>query len=424
LETHVFNDRSRAAVDAAAFGPHFRRPLYSSYNFANIPSSLPWLFTGQGTPALPVDVFGSFAPPFDHVVLCFIDAFGWLHVEKALEHSRFLRHAVAHGVLSKMTSMFPSTTAAHVTTIHTNQPPSQSGVYAWQYFDPVVGTIFEPLPFSYYNQPREGLKITGIDLNLVYPGPSIYGELSDMGVRSTVMQPIEISGSSCNKVYTAGAEPRPFRSLAEGLVNLRELLLRQKGPAYTFFYWDKIDTLSHVYGPDSEQVAAEVEMVFLAFERILHERLGSAKRTLLLITADHGHVRTGTPFFVNQQMPDVVAAIQKDRIGRPLAPAGSRRDFFLYVQPENLEGVCGRLREALAGRAEVYPTSELIEAGFFGEGPASERFLARVGNVVVLPYANESVWWQEPGQHEAKVSSHGGLTPDEVDIPLFAVAYD
>src|SRR5690349_9042596 len=130
----MFNDRSRAAVEAATFGPHFRKPLYHSYNFSRIVPSLPWLFTGQGEPALPRDVFGSFTPPFSHVVFLFIDAFGWQHVEKTLDHSRFLRHAVAHGVLSKMTSMFPSTTAAHVTAVHTALTPSEGGVYAWQYY--------------------------------------------------------------------------------------------------------------------------------------------------------------------------------------------------------------------------------------------------------------------------------------------------
>jgi len=420
----VFNDRSRAAVDASTFGPHFRKPLYQSYNFANVPSSLPWLFTGQGTPALPNDVFGSFAPPFDHVVLCFIDAFGWLHVEKTLDHSRFLRHAVAHGVVSKMTSMFPSTTAAHVTTIHTGLTPSQSGTYAWQHYDPTVGTIIEPLPFAYLDQSRESLRVSGVDPGAIFPGPSIYGELSEMGVRSIVMQPIEIAYSSCNKVFTAGAETRPFKSFAEALVNLRNVLLNESGPAYTFLYWDKIDSVSHAHGPESEQVAAEIEMVFLAFERILHERIGSAKRTLLLITTDHGHVRTGQPFYVNRELPDVVAVTKRDRLGRPLAPAGSRRDYFLHVQDDHVTAVRDRLREALAGRAEAFTTSELLEAGFFGEGPASERFLARVGNVVVLPYANQSVWWLEPGQSESKVSSHGGLTPDEVEIPLFVVAYD
>lgn len=420
----MLNDRSRAAVDAATFGPHFRRPLYATYDFARVPYSLPWLFTGLPSPGLPADVFGSLQPPFDHVVLLFFDAFGWQHVERALAESRFLRHAVAHGVLSKMTAMFPSTTAAHVTAVHTGLTPSQSGTYAWQHYDPLFGTVIEPLPFAYLDGPRESLRVAGLAPEAVFPGPSIYGELADLGVRSVVMQPVEISGSSCNKVFTAGAQSRPFKSLAEGLTNLRLLLTGEKGPCYTFFYWDRIDGVAHLHGPDSDQAAAEVEASLLTLERALHERLGRAKRTLLLLTADHGQVLTGEAFYVNRELPDVAAAVKRDRLGRPIAPVGSRRDFFLHVPADAVTGVRDRLREALAGRAEVYATAELIEEGFFGEGPPAERFLERVGDVVALPYAGHSVWWLPPGQSETKVSSHGGLTPQEMEVPLFVVPYD
>jgi hypothetical protein len=240
-------------------------------------------------------------------------------------------------------------------------------------------------------------------------------------VRSFVLHGAEIAGSTCNKIYTAGAEQRPFKSLAEALVGLRNIVLHENGPTYTFLYWDRIDSLSHIHGPDSEQVAAEVEMVFLAFEKILHERLGGAKRTLLLITADHGHVLTGEPVLLNLDLPDVVPLLKHDRLGRPLAPAGSRRDFFLHVREGHVDAVVRRLREALTGRAEVYPVAELIAGGFFGATPPSDRFLERVGDVVILSYANQSVWWGERG--EVKRSSHGGLTPQEMEIPLFAVAY-
>jgi hypothetical protein len=53
----------------------------------------------------------------------------------------------------------------------------------------------------------------------------------------------------------------------------------------------------------------------------------------------------------------------------------------------------------------------------------SERFRARVGNLVVLPYARQGVWWQETGHADSKASSHGGLTPQEMDIPLFVLGY-
>jgi hypothetical protein len=168
-----------------------------------------------------------------------------------------------------------------------------------------------------------------------------------------------------------------------------------------------------------------VELVWLAFDKLLHDHLSAARRTLLLISADHGHMYTGdSPVYVNRDIPDLIPLLQKDRVGRPLVPAGSRRDFYLHVREEHVGLACDRLREVLAGRAEVYATAELIAQGFFGAEPASDRLLARVGNVVVLPHARQSVWWQEPGSVDSKVSSHGGLTPQEMDIPLFVVAYD
>lgn len=419
----MINDRSIAAVDASTFGPHFRKPLYGSYCFSRIPPTLPWLFTGQGQPALPPDVFGPHAPPFDHVVFCYIDAFGWQHVHRAVETSRFLRHAVDEGVLSKMTSMFPSTTAAHVTTIHTGQVPGTSGVYAWQYYEPSLGAMIEALPFSFVGQPREGLRLTGASPELIYPGPSIYGGLAELGVRSFVLHPAEIANSTCNRIYTAGATQKPYKSFAEALVTARNIVLHEKGPTYTHLYHDKIDSLGHIYGSESEQAAAEVEMVWQAFGRLVHAKMGQARRTLFLVTADHGHMYNGDQtLFVNRDVPDVVPLLQTDRMGRPLVPAGSRREFFLHVRPAYLAEVVGRLREAFAGRVEVHPTEQLIAQGFFGEGPPSERFLARVGNVALLPHAHQNVWWYD-GADAAKMSSHGGLTPQEMEIPLFVAAY-
>ena len=82
------------------------------------------------------------------------------------------------------------------------------------------------------------------------------------------------------------------------------------------------------------------------------------------------------------------------------------------------------LSKLLAGRAEVYQTSELIEQGLFGPPPVSSAFLARVGNLVILPHKHESVWWYQKGKFEQPYyGHHGGLTPEEVEIPLLLYAF-
>jgi hypothetical protein len=59
-----------------------------------------------------------------------------------------------------------------------------------------------------------------------------------------------------------------------------------------------------------------------------------------------------------------------------------------------------------------------VQAGYFGP-VISPRFQSRVGNLVILPYRGESVWWFEKDKFEQKFHGHhGGLTKQEMEIPL------
>jgi hypothetical protein len=107
--------------------------------------------------------------------------------------------------------------------------------------------------------------------------------------------------------------------------------------------------------------------------------------------------------------------------GKPLAPAGSCRDLFLHVLPGHVDEVVDGLSERLSDVADVVATRRLLDEGAFGE-KVSDTFLARLAEVVVLPHAGEAAWWLEPGRFEQGFfGQHGGLSPDEVEIPLLAL---
>jgi hypothetical protein len=93
--------------------------------------------------------------------------------------------------------------------------------------------------------------------------------------------------------------------------------------------------------------------------------------------------------------------------------------MFLHVHAEMLTEARDFLASRLEGLADVVSTQTLIDAGYFG--PAiSAVFRARVGNLVILPYCGQTVWWYEEGKFEQKhYGHHGGLTPEEMEIPLF-----
>lgn len=66
-------------------------------------------------------------------------------------------------------------------------------------------------------------------------------------------------------------------------------------------------------------------------------------------------------------------------------------------------------------------TEDLIAEGFFGSG-VSTRFRERAGNLVILPYRHESVWWYEKDKFEMQfLGHHGGLTPQEMETVLYSL---
>ena len=80
----------------------------------------------------------------------------------------------------------------------------------------------------------------------------------------------------------------------------------------------------------------------------------------------------------------------------------------------------GGLSERLSDKAEVVATRTLLDAEAFGP-EVSDTFLARLAEVVVLPRPGEAAWWLDPGRFEQEFyGQHGGLSPDEVEIPLLA----
>ena len=81
--------------------------------------------------------------------------------------------------------------------------------------------------------------------------------------------------------------------------------------------------------------------------------------------------------------------------------------------------MCAELGERLDGTADVVPVADLIAEGIFSE--PSARLRSRLANVVALPRYGEAVYWHEPGRFEQHlVGQHGGLSPQEMEIPLVA----
>ncbi len=389
--------------------PGFIKPRYDSGGFASIPARIrEACASGE----------------YDAVVLFLVDGFGWRFFEK-FQEMPFLKRLTTHGKVEKLTSQFPSTTAAHLTTIHSGLPVGQSGVFEWFYYEPLLDRVIAPLLFSYAgDQERDTLKGM-VKAARLYPSQTLYQELGRQGTKSHVFGMRDYTPSTYSNAVTKDARPNSFKTLPEALVNLGMTIENSTAPTYIHFYFDNIDSTCHKYGPAAPQTEGEIEAFLLMMEYFFPRIFNGKKKVLLLITADHGasEVDPKTTIFLNKdkRFKGIERFLKTNQAGELIVPAGSARDMFLYVKDELLDEAQEFLSRGLNGKAEVVKTKWLMENGYFGP-EISPKFRVRVGNLVILPHRYESVWWYEKDKFEQRFyGHHGGLTPQEMEIPLITL---
>jgi predicted AlkP superfamily pyrophosphatase or phosphodiesterase len=422
----MMNRDSLDAVAAARRDADHVRPLYETYGFARVPQLVRAALTGDADLGLPASVVAGLPRRARTVVVFLVDGLGWSYIERFADGLPFLRRVLDRGVVSKLTTQFPSTTAAHVTTLHTGLPVGDSGVFEWFYYEPTLDEVFAPLLHATLGP--EGLVPVGASAAAaasLFPAGTLYEALASRGVRSRCYQHARYARTPYSTTVIKGAEMRPYRTIPEAMVNLVEDVRGTTEPAYYCVYVDVVDSISHEYGPDSPQVEAEIRSLFGLLEDVVAKGLAAAgPDALVLLTADHGHaaVDPDGAVYLDEALPGCVRWMKTTRDGRPLVPAGSARDMFLYVRDEHLDEAHGALGRLLDGRATVHRVRDLVAQGYFGPRPGP-RLLERLGDLVVLPGPREMVWWRGGGRFAlSKRGHHGGLSADEVEIPLLAYA--
>ena len=360
------------------------------------------------------------------VVVLLIDGFGWHQWLQYSERYDFFNRVTTCGVVAPITTVFPSTTAAALTTIHSGLTPQEHGLPEWWVYFDELDTIAASLPFTPLGaHGRDKLLEAGVKPSILFRGKTIYQELGTAQVPSFTLIRDAYAHSAYSSVVHKGSVTVPFINASDLLVNLRQKLVEVSGPAYFFVYWDAVDAIAHTYGPHTEQYHAELAGFSYLLQRELVANIPKqvAQDILLLVTADHGHINVAPrqTLYLNRY-PRLVRSLDLSHTGQRLWPWGSPRDVFLRVQEDRLDETAAWLTRRLAGKATVMTSAEALQRRLFGVGRIHPRFKLRVGNLLILPTRDHLIWFEHlKGKKFRLRGMHGGLRPDEMLIP-FAVA--
>lgn len=337
-----------------------------------------------------------------NIVLLVIDGLGFKHLQKAGAGGALHEH-----LHSRLTSVFPSTTASAITTFFTGLAPQQHALTGWHMYFSELDSIAAVLPLT----PR------GAGEYAAQPGElprRLFGHVplcDRIARRAVVISPRYIAGSEFNTYHAGRAEIRGYKGLAEMFVRIEAAVREEQGPAYIYAYYPEIDSLSHVHGVGSPQVASHFAELDEAFGRFIAATCGT--ETLLIATADHGFIDSPPERLIElEHLPQLAAMLS-----RPLC--GERRVAYCYVKPGAAAEFESCVRENLSDCAVPFLSESLVEGGWFGPGAPDPRLRGRIGDYTLVMQENWTIKDWLPGEkHYAQIGVHGGVSADEMFVPL------
>ena len=354
-----------------------------------------------------------------NLVLILADGVGADFIRRNSPDGFFSRHQV-----STLTSVCPTTTAVAIPTVMTGLPPAVHGLTGWHVYLEEIDSVTAVLPLTV-----RGIHLAHgsvIDPKQLFSCPSLY---SRMQRAAHVVTPVKLAYSAFSNSHTQGATLHPYfptsHSWLDALPFMRpkkdlfatlKHLCHAPGPQrFIYAYWPDFDHAAHESGVDSPSAVASFHAFETGLEALMAQLRGTD--TTVIITADHGFI--DSPSDRQIHLDDHVA------FGEMLAQSicGERRLAYCYLKPGTQTDFVDYVETVFSDRMEAWPRDKLLDEQWFGPGPVNPRLTGRIGDYVLAMKDNWTMVDHVPGETPLRlVGVHGGLSKDEMRVPLCVVS--
>lgn len=344
--------------------------------------------------------------PSDHLVFVLADGLG-LNLLDHLPPDSFL----SSHVVTELRSIFPSTTAAVLTTYATGEWPNQHGVTGqWTHLPEIEGSA-ALLPFAARSGGRS-LTQLGVTIDQAFPLPPL---MSKMRRDVLALFPSRLV-NSVTSVYFSGSQPRfGYETFSEAADVVLARINAAQAPTYTYLYTPWIDSETHWLGVKHDGVRGILSEVSRVIERLA---VGLGGRGRIVLSADHGllDASVSARFWI-RPTGDFFSTLR-------FTPSGDDRVLYFHLHA----GVEDRFRHWLKAQYDdrflSITVSEAEQLQLFGPGPISPRVRERFGDLVLISSGSNVIEYVPKGRIGRRVdlnAFHSGLSPAEMRVPLIIV---
>lgn len=346
---------------------------------ANLPNSIlkKWNLTPAGNTLPLADTY--LKKEYKNVVVLLLDGMGISIMENFLDRKGPLRSHLA----GSYKSVFLSTTVAATTSAMSGLQPCEHSWLGWECYYPQV----DKNVVVFFNT-IQGTDEPAADYNLpwtVTPYKDVVTKINESG----------------GKAYACAPFLPPHPDSFEAICAHIKTLCHEDGQKYIYAYWNEPDGVLHRNGCKST-VAKETLLAIEANIKKLSEELTD---TLILITADHGHIDNKYVFL--QDYPELCDCLVR-------LPSLEPRALNLFVKEDKKAFFEKEFKRLFSDKFLLLTMEEALSKQLFGTGTPHRHFRSMLGDYLAIAVDDLSIFYTD----EQWVSMHGGLTEDEMMIPL------
>lgn len=322
---------------------------------------------------------------YENIVILLLDGMGINIMKENLDEGGFFRTHLA----GDYSSVFPPTTVAATTSMLSGLMPCEHSWLGWDCYFPQIDknvTVFSNAEQE-TGRPAADYHVAGRYCGYENVGERIRGAGGQAWEAAPFLAPF----------------PEDFEALC---ARIRELCGRP-GKKYIYGYWSEPDGIMHregCFAEASRRLLRELETQVEAMCQGL-------ERTLLIVTADHGH-RNSRGVSITDY-PAILECLKR-------MPSIEPRALNLFVKEGMEERLEREFRKEFGDQFLLWTREQVIEKRLFGTGPEHECFRGMLGDYLAIAVDDLSIYntREEAGRF---IGIHAGLTEAEMRIPLIVI---
>ena len=337
---------------------------------------------------------------YRNVVFLILDGMG--------EH--ILKNISPNGYFSKnkidcVTSVYPSTTTAALTTYYSGKPPYETGWIAWSQYFKEYGRAIDMLKHR-ESYKGDNLKDARIDV------------FKTIVNYETIFEKIEKASPSVKayEIMPTYADKKSKRSIRadniDEICDSIDCLCKNPEEKFIMAYSDNPDGILHKYGTTSEEAKNFIKEAESKIEKLCNNLNDD---TILIISADHGHKDIEKAYML-LDYPEILECL--------IMPASlESRSLTFWVKEDMRKVFEERFHHIFKDEFLLMTKEEFLDKHYLGDGEKHPKIDDFIGNYMALSTSSSIIvleTYLAPGK-PVKKSTHCGLTKEEMEVPVIVI---